>query len=119
MPINGKQKGNRGERALRDVFRQHGYTARRTQQYCGNTGDASDVTVGQMPNIHWECKNTEAKNFLDWLSQAERDSHGKIPIVAHKRNRKDWIAILRLDDLIALMGHPSLVAIDNSDFRNS
>lgn len=106
MPINGKQKGSRGERQLRDKFREAGFLkSRRTQQYAGNTGDASDVVVPELPTVHLECKNTEAKNFLDWLDQAERDAapNDKIPIVAHKRNRRDWIAILPLDRLIEII----------------
>lgn len=59
--INAKQKGARFERELADLFRKMGYAgARRTAQYCGNTGDASDV-VG-LPGIHVEAnRNT---NFL-------------------------------------------------------
>lgn len=88
---------------LRDMFRQYGFTARRTQQYCGNTGDASDVIVEELPRIHLESKCTEAKDFLNWIDQANRDCNGKIPIVAHKRNRREWIAILPLDNLIDLL----------------
>lgn len=43
MPVNSKQKGARFERLLASKFREYGYDARRTAQYCGNTGDASDV----------------------------------------------------------------------------
>lgn len=110
--MNGKQKGNRGERSLRDVFKAAGYQgARRTQQYAGNTGDASDVTVPELPRLHLECKNTEAKNFLDWLDQAERDCHGKIPVVAHKRNRREWIAILPLSNLIDIIKNPDKLRV--------
>ena len=49
--INSKDKGARFERQLAGLFRDYGYSgARRTAQYCGNTGDASDV-VG-LPGIH-------------------------------------------------------------------
>lgn len=58
MPINSKQKGKRFELELSRKFREYGYTAsRRTAQYCGNTGDASDV-VG-LPGIHVEAKHQE------------------------------------------------------------
>lgn len=104
--MNAKAKGNRGERALRDCFRRAGWpNARRTQQYAGNTGDASDVTVPELPWLHLEAKNTEAKNFLDWLDQAFRDTekNQKIPVVSHKRNGRDWIAMLKLSDLILII----------------
>lgn len=42
--INSREKGARFERELARTFRDYGYTgSRRTAQYCGNTGDASDV----------------------------------------------------------------------------
>lgn len=44
MAVNSKKKGARFERELAGIFRDYGYKeARRTAQYCGNTGDASDV----------------------------------------------------------------------------
>ena len=58
MTINSKQKGARFERLLASKFRDYGYTnSRRTAQYCGNTGDASDV-IG-LPGIHCEAKAVE------------------------------------------------------------
>lgn len=51
--INSKQKGARFERLLASMFRDFGFEdSRRTAQYCGNTGDASDV-IG-LPGIHAE-----------------------------------------------------------------
>ena len=71
--INSKQKGARFERQLAGLFRDYGYVdARRTAQYCGNTGDASDV-VG-LPGIHIEAKHQEKMYLYDWMEQAERDS---------------------------------------------
>ena len=69
--INSKQKGARFERQLAGLFRDYGYTdSRRTAQYCGNTGDASDV-VG-LPGIHIEAKHQEKMYLYDWMEQAER-----------------------------------------------
>ncbi len=104
--INSKAKGSRGERMLRDCFRSHGYASRRTQQYAGNTGDASDVVVEEFPWLHIEVKNTEAKDFLKWLDQAENDAafYDKVPLVCHKRNGRDWIAMMPLHDLIRILG---------------
>ena len=68
--INSKQKGARFERELAGLFRDYGYTeARRTAQYCGNTGDASDV-VG-LPGIHIEAKHQEKMYLYDWMEQAK------------------------------------------------
>ena len=75
MAVNSKQKGARFERQLAGLFRDHGYSdARRTAQYCGNTGDASDV-IG-LPGIHIEAKHQEKMQLYNWMAQAKRDSEG-------------------------------------------
>ena len=108
MSINAKQKGNRGERALRDVFRDAGYTARRTVQFCGTAGD-SDVIVDELPMLHVECKNTSRRNFPEWMEQANRDCKGtKIPLVCHKESRGDWTAILSLANLLDIIRRSDL-----------
>ena len=52
--INSRAKGARAELALAKVFREHGYEARRGQQYCGANGDADVVGL---PYTHVECKH--------------------------------------------------------------
>ena len=69
--INSKQKGARFERQLAGMFRDYGFQARRTAQYCGNTGDASDV-IG-LPGIHIEAKHQETMRLYDWMAQAVSD----------------------------------------------
>lgn len=91
MTINSKDKGKRGEREVVDILKTHGYeNARRTAQYCGNTGDASDV-VG-LPGFHIEVKHQEQVRLDDWWAQAVRDSEGTgdIPIVVHRKNGQKW-----------------------------
>ena len=65
---NSKQKGSSGEREVAHILQRHGYDARRTAQYCGNTGDASDV-VG-MDGIHLEVKRQEQSMIYPWMAQA-------------------------------------------------
>ena len=103
---NNRAAGCRGELACRDQFRKFGFTARRSAQYCGQSGEAADVIVEELPWLHIESKSTEKKNFLDWLNQAERDTAGtgKVPLVCHKRDhRLGWIAILPLDRLMEMI----------------
>lgn len=119
--INSKQKGARFERQLASKFREHGFSdSRRTAQYCGNTGDASDV-VG-LPGIHVEAKHQERMQLYDWIEQAKRDSEGtgNIPAVFHKKNNaeilvtmqfegfmkiyKEWEAVQRLTEEILNQG---------------
>ena len=94
--MNSRQKGARGERELAKVFREHGYEARRGQQYCGISGDADVIGL---PGIHVECKRVEHLNILDAVSQAVRDANtGEIPTVFHRRDRSEWLVTMRLED---------------------
>ena len=106
MPkINSREKGARFERELAKSFRAHGYDeARRTAQYCGNTGDASDV-VG-LPGLHIEAKHCEKMQLYDWIAQAVRDSEAsgtdKLPAVFHKKNYADILVTMRFDDFMQI-----------------
>lgn len=99
-----RDKGARFERTLAKLFREYGYDARRTAQYCGNTGDASDV-VG-LPYLHVEAKHQEAMRLYEWMAQAIRDAEangkGHIPAVFHKKNNADILVTMRLDDFMQL-----------------
>lgn len=103
MAVNSKQKGARFERLLASMFREHGFDdARRTAQYCGNTGDASDV-VG-LPGIHIEAKHQEQMRLYDWMDQAKRDSKGtdNLPAVFHKKNNAEILVTMRFEDWMEL-----------------
>lgn len=104
MPVNSKAKGARYERELASKFQEQGYDARRTAQYCGNTGDASDV-VG-LPGIHVEAKHQEKMQLYDWMAQAVRDAEaggkGNLPAVFHRKNNADTLVTMRLDDWFRL-----------------
>lgn len=101
MAINSKRKGKVGELELAKVLREYGYDCRRTNQYCGNTGEASDV-VG-LPYIHIECKRVERLNLDDAIKQAERDAKAdELPAVFHRKNHHKWLVTMTLDDWIAL-----------------
>ncbi len=105
MAVNSKQKGARFERLLASKFREFGYDqARRTAQYCGNTGDASDV-VG-LPGLHIEAKHQETMRLYEWISQAVRDAEAGgqncLPAVFHKKNNADILVTMRLEDFMCL-----------------
>ena len=105
MPVNSKQKGARFERTLAGKFREYGYAdARRTNQYCGNTGDASDVTG--LPGIHVEAKAQERMQLYEWMAQAKRDAaaggKGSIPAVFHKKNNAEILVTMELEDWFRL-----------------
>lgn len=102
--INSKQKGKRFELKLAAIFRDYGYEARRTAQYCGNTGDASDV-VG-LPGLHIEAKHAEQMRLYEWMAQAKNDAaaSGKavLPAVFHKKNHAEILVTMELDAFMCL-----------------
>lgn len=93
-------KGKRGEREFAKLCREQGYTdVRRGQQYNGLEGD--DV-VG-LPFLHIEVKRVERLNLIDAISQSKRDTkNNDLPIVAHKKNRCEWLVTMRMDDWFKL-----------------
>lgn len=96
-----REKGKRGEREWASFCRENGYDCRRTEQYCGNTGDASDV-VG-LPGIHQEVKRTERFDLYGAMAQVKRDvKSGEIPIVVHRKNNHKWVVVMDADDWFAL-----------------
>ena len=102
--INSKEKGKRFERALAHIFKDYGYEARRTAQYCGNSGDASDV-VG-LPYLHIEAKHQEQMRLYDWMDQAKRDAEaggkGRIPVVFHKKNNHEILVTMTFNDFMTV-----------------
>lgn len=98
---NGCQKGKAGEREFRDVLRSRGWEARRGRQYSGSP-DSPDI-VSNLP-FHFEVKRVERLNIDDAVSQAVRDcGSGKTPVVAHRRNRGEWLVTLRAEDFLSLI----------------
>lgn len=101
-----REKGKRGEREVAKIFREAGYPeARRTSQYCGKTGDASDVTG--VPGLHLEVKFVEKEAVRSWYGQAVRDAEaadkGDVPVVIHRKTHSDWLVTLSLDDFIEIL----------------
>jgi Holliday junction resolvase len=100
MALNSKSKGKVGELELAKILQGYGYTVSRTNQFCGNTGEASDL-VG-LDNIHIECKRVERLDISKAMKQAENDAEkaGKEewPTVFHRKNGEGWYVTMRLDD---------------------
>ena len=102
MPVNSKKKGARYEREIASLLRAEGYSARRTAQYAGNTGDAADV-IG-LPGIHIEAKRQEQLRIYDWMQQAIRDSAntGNLPAVFFRKSNEQTMVCMRFADWIQL-----------------
>ena len=103
MAINSKRKGKAGELELARKLKEYGYNVRRSVQYNGKEEDGQADLVG-MPGVHIECKRTEKLNLYDAINQARRDSEGKdeLPVVFHRRNNCEWLAILPLACFVEL-----------------
>lgn len=103
MAINSKRKGKTGELELARKLRELGYDARRSVQYNGKEEEGQADLLG-LPGIHIECKRTEKLNLYEAVNQAKRDSTGKgeLPVVFHRRNNCEWLAVMPLEDFIKL-----------------
>ena len=93
---NSRAKGARGEREFAALLREHGFDARRGQQFAGGA-DSPDVVSASLSWLHIEVKRVEHFNLAKACAQATRDAAGKPWIVAHRRNRKPWFITMDSD----------------------
>ena len=101
MGAMSRRKGAVGERELAAYLTDHGFPATRGRQHHGGS-DAPDVRCPALP-FHFEVKRTESLRLHEAMAQAVNDAGDRMPVVAHRRNNGDWIAVLRLADLLRLM----------------
>ena len=110
--MNSRRKGKQGElEAAAELRRIFGIEARRGQQYCG--GPESPDLVTSLADVHFEVKRTETFRPYEALGQAVRDAGEKIPVVLHRQNKRDWIAVVLLEDLPSLVAHLYLTLAAN------
>lgn len=100
--INSRNKGAAYERELAQVLREAGFSdAQRGQQHKGGA-DSPDV-IG-LPGYHIEAKRVENLSLYTAMDQAVRDcGPNRTPVVVHRRNGRRSVAILHLDDFLALV----------------
>lgn len=96
--MNSRAKGAKGESELANILKGYGIDARRGQQFCGANGDADVVGL---EGYHIECKRVERLNIDTAMEQSIRDARdNEIPIVCHRRDRKQWLVTMRLKDFM-------------------
>ena len=102
MGAKSKRKGKLGElEAAKEITRLFGVEARRSQQYSGNNHDGD---LCGLEGVHVEVKRCERLELYGAVDQAVNDSStDDTPLVLHRRNGCDWLAICRLDDLPELV----------------
>lgn len=97
--MNSKRKGKSGELDFANFCKSKGFQARRGQQYNGIEGE--DV-VG-LEGFHVEVKRTESLRIYEAMKQSIAECQGKVPIVAHRRNREEWVVIIRAEDFLKML----------------
>lgn len=99
--MNSRDKGARGERELAGILKDHGYDARRGQQYSGANGDADVIGL---PGFHIECKRVERLNLRKAMKQSINDAReGEKPLVIFRENNEEWLVSMRLEDFFSLL----------------
>ena len=88
-----RQKGARGERDLRDLFRAHGFEARRDGRL---TADLDH----DLPGVHVECKRCETLLVPKWLRQVVADAGQLVPALFFRRSREPWWVIVPADEYL-------------------
>ena len=101
--MNSRRKGKVGEREFAALLREHGFDARRGQQFSGSP-DSPDVVSDALAWLHVEVKRVQNLNLADACAQAERDcgpaapaGHKKPWVVAHRRNHAPWLITMRAE----------------------
>lgn len=99
--MNSKHKGNAGERELLSILAEAGKAQRNEQRYIGGK-DNPDISFQHgSTRYHVECKRCEKLSLYEAMKQAETDANGNaVPIVIHRRNKKPWLVIMRLEDFL-------------------
>lgn len=102
--VNSREKGKRGERMFARFLRRLGFRdAKRGIQYQGGP-ESPDVQCPSLGYLHFEVKFTESFRLHDALEQAQHDAGGDdTPVVAYKKKRKKWVAVLDMEDFIRLI----------------
>lgn len=98
-----RNKGAAGEREWRDVLRT-AFNCPDAHRGCQHSGgpDSPDVAKG-IAGTHVEVKRTETLSLYPAMQQAIDDAgEGVVPYVAHRRNKKDWLVVVRASDLLEL-----------------
>ena len=93
-----RSKGARGEREVRDILRKYGVEARRD-------GRLDDDLVHGLDGYHLEVKRQETYTLDSWLKQAETDAKGRTPVVAFRKAKQPWRAVIDLETLVRLIAN--------------
>ena len=91
MAMRSRRKGKTGELELAQFLRTRGTNARR-----GRQGGAGSPDVIGLDRWHIECNDAERGSLYDLLDQAIEEAGELLPVVMHRKNKREWVAILSL-----------------------
>ncbi len=106
--MNSRNKGKVGEREFASLLREHGFDARRGQQFSGSP-DSPDVVSDALAWLHVEVKRVQNLNLTDACVQAEGDQtkSGRTKklawVVAHRKNHAPWLITMKADTFVKLL----------------
>jgi len=98
MSRRERDKGRTGELEVRRVYEAAGLEVRGLEA----TGD--HLVIGGALTLHSESKRQEVARPWAWIEQAEAEAPvGTVPVVAFRRNRSRWYAIVPLKPFAAIV----------------
>jgi len=95
-----RRKGATGEREAAQRLNDLGLLCRRSAQYCGKSGQASDILCACL-GVHLEVKRTEKFRLMDTVRQCDRDARGAHWAIMHRSNAAPWVIIQRVEHWVA------------------
>jgi Holliday junction resolvase len=121
VPKSERDKGKRGELEVAHVFTDAGLPADRTAQLqAGGQCEAADVRVRPVPSLFVEVKRRESYELGKWERQIEADApSGSVPLIAYRKSRQPWRAIVRLDWLAARLAELVRLRAEVEALRNA
>jgi hypothetical protein len=97
MSRTERQKGQRGEREVRDILRAVGFT-------CERDGRLDTDLSHNVTGYHFEVKRRERLALPEWLRQAEDEAAlDETPVVVYRASNQPWRAVLPFDRLAYLL----------------
>lgn len=104
-PRSAKNKGNRYENYLIEVFRERLDSKAQRTYGSGNGLDKQDVRLPSL-DIEIEAKNQKTLKIMDWWEQCKRQEFGNMGVLIFRNPRKpefvENLVVLGLDDFIEL-----------------
>ncbi len=112
--MNVKRKGTAGENELSEILRSSGIRAYRNDQiFKGGKGNPDVFAEIMGKPLHIEVKRVEKLNVPEAMNQAIRDAeNGAFPVLAHRRNREQWLLTMPLLPLIDILRTEGIIEND-------